>query len=224
MRLLTHPLYASWKPGRPFIVMANVGLYFALNGVPLVPDTLVSLDVTPPDDFKPKEHRAYFTWIYGKPPDIAIEIVSNKEGGELDRKLRIYAHHRVPYYVVFDPQRQIQKKKLRCFELRGAGEYREMKGTSFSSTGLGLVEWDGKFETVEEHWIRWVDENGKLIPTGEERASTEARRAATARRQAKVEATRAELADSKAALAARRAEALAAKLRELGIDPDSVET
>ena len=88
MRLLTHPLYASWNPGKPFTVMANVGLYFALNRPPLVPDTLVSLGVSPPENLMLKEHRAYFTWIYGKPPDIVIEIVSNKEGGELDRPKR----------------------------------------------------------------------------------------------------------------------------------------
>ena len=48
MRLLTHTLYASWPgpgDGRPFVAMANVGLFFAIHAPPLVPDVLVSLDV-----------------------------------------------------------------------------------------------------------------------------------------------------------------------------------
>lgn len=204
MRLLTHPLYASWKPGKPFTAMANVGLYSALNAPPLVPDTLVSLGVEPPSDLMLKQHRAYFTWIYGKPPDIVIEIVSNTEGGELDRKMRAYAFQRVPFYVVFDPENFIQEKRLRFFALRGAGfepRYREFEGGQFEDTGLGLVEWEGEFEGRQTLWIRWVDDKGQLIPTGEERADDESRRAEDA---------------------SRRAEALAAKLREMGVDPSRI--
>jgi Uma2 family endonuclease len=87
----------------PFIAMANVALYFALNAPALVPDVLLSTNVELPVDPLLKDHRSYFTWLYGKSPDVVIEIVSNREGGELDRKLRGYAAHGVPYYVVFDP-------------------------------------------------------------------------------------------------------------------------
>ena len=40
-RLLTDSLYSSWKR-RTFLTMANVGLFYAPNKNPLVPDVLVS--------------------------------------------------------------------------------------------------------------------------------------------------------------------------------------
>jgi hypothetical protein len=48
MRLLTNSLYASWKPGFPFVSMANVGVWVALNRPPVVPDVLVTTHVTAP--------------------------------------------------------------------------------------------------------------------------------------------------------------------------------
>jgi hypothetical protein len=190
-----------------------------------VPDTLVSLGVEPPDDLMVKQHRAYFTWIYGKPPDIVIEIVSNNEGGELDRKMRAYAFQRVPFYVVFDPEHFIQEKRLRFFALRGAGFdplYREFEGGVFEDTGLGLVEWEGDFEGRRAQWIRWVDDKGVLIPTGEELAAEASRRAEDEARRAEESTRRAEESTRRAEEASRRAEALAAKLREMGVDPSQV--
>ncbi len=197
MRLLTHSLYASWQPGVPFVAMANVGLFFALNAPPLVPDTLVSVGVGFPDEIRLKEHRAYFTWLYGKSPDIVIEIVSNRLGGELDRKMAGYAKMNVPYYAVYDPDLLIQSVPLQCFELEHPGykgAYRLMSSPLFERTELGLTEWDGAFEDMQGRWIRWVDKNGRLIPTGEERAKA----------------------------ATKRNGVLEAKLRALGVDPDSV--
>lgn len=197
MRLLTGPLYDSWKPGFPFVAMANVGLYFSLNNPVFVPDVLVSVGVESPANLHPKEHRAYFFWLYGKSPDVVIEIVSNKEGGELDRKMRGYAYHGVPFYVVFDPEGFIQETALRTFQLdhsKREPRYRPLTRPVFPSAQLGLVEWDGEFEGRHERWLRWVDAKGKLIPLGVERAEKEKARAGL----------------------------LAAKLRELGVDPNSL--
>jgi hypothetical protein len=36
--------------------------------------------------------------------------------------------------------------------------------------GLGLTLWKGMFEGHTDTWLRWCDENGQAIPTGEERA------------------------------------------------------
>ena len=197
MRLLTHPLYASWKPGVPFVAMANVGVYFALNRPALVPDTLVAVGVESPADLLPKKHRAYFAWLYGKAPDVVVELVSNREGDELDRKMRGYAVHGVPFYVVYDPEGHIQTPALQCFQLdhsASAPRYLPLEKAFFPAAQLGLVEWDGEFEGKRAPWIRWVDGEGKIIPTAEERAE----------------------------VAGERVEALAAKLRELGVDPDAV--
>ena len=106
MRLLTEPLYSSWTcPAgqQSFVAMANVGLFFAVDRPPLVPDVLLSTNVVRPADFRAKRHRSYFIWEYGKPPDVVIEVVSNREGGEDREKMEIYAEIGVRDYAIYDP-------------------------------------------------------------------------------------------------------------------------
>ena len=83
--------------------MSNVGLFFDVHRPPLVPDVLLSANVVRPADFRAKRHRSYFTWEYGKPPDVVIEVVSNREGGEDTEKLDVYAEVGVRDYAIFDP-------------------------------------------------------------------------------------------------------------------------
>ena len=77
-RLLSESLNLSWKPGTPFIAAANVGIFYALHEPPIVPDMFLSLDVQVMEDMWKKENRSYFIWEYGKPPEMAVEIVSNR--------------------------------------------------------------------------------------------------------------------------------------------------
>ncbi len=173
MRLLTEPLYTSWPgPGqqRAFVAMANVGLFFTVHRPPLVPDMLLSLDVELPADVHPKQHRSYFLWEYGKVPDVVIEVVSNREGGEDTEKLAAYARGRVPYYVIYDPENLLSAESLRGYRLE-TSEYRRMdEPIEFPNIGLGLRIWQGPYEDLDNTWLRWVDANGVPIPTGHERA------------------------------------------------------
>jgi Uma2 family endonuclease len=107
-RLLTEPLYSARmaeRLRRPLLAAANVGVFYGEGQPAIVPDALVSLDVELAADLWPKPNRSYFIWRFGKPPDAVVEIVSNREGGELERKRERYARLGVAYYVVFDPQR-----------------------------------------------------------------------------------------------------------------------
>src|SRR5438128_11707266 len=81
-RLLVESLYNGWAgpgEGRPFLALANVGLFYAVHQPPLVPDVLVSLDVQVPADVWVRPNRSYLIWEYGKPPDVVLEIVSNRQ-------------------------------------------------------------------------------------------------------------------------------------------------
>ena len=200
MRMLTESLHNSWEPGFPFVAMANVGLYVALNRPVVVPDVLVTTQVTTPEDILQKGHRSYFTWIYdGKVPEIVVEIVSNKKGGELTSKMVNYEQIGVKWYAVFDPFHYIQDEGVQYFTLKeNRYEKIDRLHTAF---GLGLTLWDGHYEGAPGPWLRWVGADGELIPTGKEKADA---------------------AVSKAEAEAARSKALAQKLRELGIDPDSV--
>jgi len=208
-RLLTEPLYSARmaeRLGRPLLAAANVGVFYGEGQPAIVPDALVSLDVALAADLWPKANRSYFIWRFGKPPDAVVEIVSNREGGELERKRERYARLGVAYYVVFDPQRALGEEALRCYELRGR-TYAPCAGGWLEDIGLGVRLWEGEYEGVTAVWLRWCDREGNVIPTGAELAEAERQRAEEAQQRAEAER--------------QRAERLAARLRALGIDPDA---
>ena len=152
-------------------------------------------------------------WEYGKPPEVVVEIVSNTEGNELGSKLRDYARMKVAHYVVFDPNGYVAKDVLRVFRL-DEGRYQQAQDAWFGDVGLGLTLWEGSFEGQRDRWLRWCDRAGAVVPTGAERAESEHQRAESEHRRAESEHQRAESEHQ-------RAERLAARLRALGVDPDS---
>ena len=167
-RLLTEPLYSSWKPGRSFLALANVGLFYAVRQPPLVPDALLSLDVEAPADLKPKRNRSYFIWEFGKAPEAVIEIVSNKEGGEATDKMLKYAQIGILYYAIYDPDQKVQAEILRVFVLRDKS-YVPCPAEWLPVLNLGLTLWHGQFENTEDVWLRWCDRESNVIPTGRRR-------------------------------------------------------
>ena len=216
-RLLIEPLYASWthpRFGRRFIADGNVGVFYALRQPPLVPDMFLSLDVVLPANLLKKNHRSYFIWEYGKPPDVVVEIVSNTEGQEesADGKLGKYARMRVMRYVVYDPELLIGQEALRIYALND-DRLERTNETWFEQINLGITLWRGQFEGCEDTWLRWCDREGTVIPTGAECAEAERARADAERARAEAERAR---ADAERA----RAERLAARLRAAGIKPD----
>ncbi|MBD2460810.1 Uma2 family endonuclease [Oscillatoria sp. FACHB-1407] len=207
-RLLVEPLYSSQIVPAPFIAATNVGLFYPLKQPPIVPDAFLSLRVQVPSDWSQKQNRSYFGWEFGKMPEVCIEVIFNREGDELNRKKQLYAQIGVAYYVVFDPLRQLQElhqmngSLLRVWTLTG-GQYVELtterilnvaQSVWLETVGLGLTLWEGEFEGVEGLWLRWCQQDGRLIPTGKERADQEQR----------------------------RAEKLAERLRAMDVDPDEV--
>lgn len=228
-RLLIDALYSSTPIPLPFIAEADVGVFYQLKGDPIVPDVLLSLGVKRAEDFSQRENRTYFVWQFGKVPDVCVEIVSNQEGDELDlsqksrrkgktrSKKDLYAQLGVPYYVVFDPLRQLQGEQamaeaiLRVWTISPTG-YTELTPASgilstgesvwLDGVGLGLTLWEGAYEEETSRlWLRWCDQEGQVVPTGAEGQAAERQRAETERQ---------------------RADRLAEKLRELGVDPDTL--
>jgi Uma2 family endonuclease len=208
-RLLTEPLYSSWTgpgEGRSFLAAANVGIFYSPKKPALAPDVFLSSDVVVPEDLLAKNHWSYFIWEYEKPPEAAIEIVSDKRGDEEGFKFLTYAKIGILYYVIWDPNNVLGKGPLRVFVLRDKA-YVPLDETWLPVVGLGLTIWEGRYEGSEGTWLRWCDQHGQVIPTGAERADQERQRA-DQERHAKEEADR-------------RAERLAAQLRALGLDPEA---
>jgi hypothetical protein len=200
MRLLTEPLYSSWagpEKKRPFAALANVGLFHTYKKPPIVPDVMLSLDVEWPQDLSKKEHQTYFVWVIGKLPEVAIEVVSNREGGEDGPKMQEYARIGIRYYVIYDPEHILSRDVLQIYILHGLG-YRPHRNGWLEDIGLGLRLWKGTFEKINGTWLRWCDRQKQVIPTGAERSQVERKRAKKAFHEVK---------------------RLRQKLRDAGIDP-----
>jgi Uma2 family endonuclease len=205
-RLLVGSLYSSARE-RIFLAAANVGIYHTDGQPAIVPDVFLSLNVQVPQNWWEKNNRVYMVWRFGKPPEVAIEIVSNQEGDELGKKLKIYEQMRVSYYIVYDPTHQLGEQVLRVYEIRGM-RYSETPETWLEQVGLGLTLWEGEFEGRQDVWLRWCYQDGSLLLTGDEQAQQE-------RQEKEQQQHRAEQAEH-------RAQLLAERLRELGIDPDTL--
>lgn len=193
-RLLPDSLYASWAEAgqtRPFLAAADVGLFYKVSEQAVVPDVMVSLDVTVPEEWWEHHHRSYFIWEFGKAPDIVIEVVSRRGGGE-EEKLSRYALAGVPYAVIYDPLLFLGQRALRVYALH-AGSYVDVLDPSWlERLEVGLTLWEGNYEGMTARWLRWCDRQGNVLATGLERAERERE----------------------------RAERLAARLRELGYEAD----
>ncbi|MCG6134119.1 MAG: Uma2 family endonuclease [Nostoc sp. LLA-1] len=198
-RLLVGSLYSSLQ-NQILLAEANVGIFYTDLQPAIVPDVFLSLDVQVPQNWWEKNNRCYMVWRFGKPPEVVLEIVSNKEGDELGKKLGIYEQMRASYYIVYDPTQQLGEKILRVYELRGR-RYFETSETWLEQVGLGITLWTGEFEGRQDTWLRWCYQDKTVLPTGDERAEQERQRAEQAEQ---------------------RAQLLAERLKAMGIDPDTL--
>ncbi|BDI18738.1 hypothetical protein ANSO36C_45400 [Nostoc cf. commune SO-36] len=110
-RFLVGSLYSSLQ-NQTFLAEANVGIYYTDLQPPIVPDIFLSLDVEVPQNWWEKQNRCYMVWRFGKPPEVVLEIVSNKEGDELGKKLKTYEQMRASYYIVYGPKSAIRRKSV----------------------------------------------------------------------------------------------------------------
>jgi len=161
-----------------------------------------------------QERKSWVVWEEGKAPNVVIELLSESTGNEdKTRKKTIYQNQlRVPEYFWYDP---FNPADWAGFYLQGS-EYQPLARDGNNryisqQLDLALVQWHGVYKNVETVWLRWETLEGELLPT-ERELSQEAQQAQQEAQQAQQEAQQVQQKNEK----------LAAKLRELGIDPDTV--
>jgi hypothetical protein len=160
-------------------------------------------------------------WQEVESPLILIEYVSGDGSEERDQtaysgKFWIYEHAiKAPFYVIWDPFRP----QLDVYELIRA-RYTPVPPTEAGRFRIPPMEvefgiWEGVYQGCHASWLRAWDLNGHMIPTPEESGALHQQRAVQERQRAEQEHQRAEQERQ-------RAERLAARLRELGVNPDTV--
>jgi Uma2 family endonuclease len=188
-----------------------------------------------------KMRRSYVLWKEIVIPLIALEFVSGDGKEELDAtapgqsesakpgKFWVYEQAvKIPFYGIYDVEKatfelyQLVNQRYQKCSANERGHY-PIPGMRVE---LGL--WRGEFMNQVLPWLRWWDSDGNLLLAGEERAEEEKQRADRANLLAEEEKQRADRANllveeekQRADREALRSEQLAAKLRELGVDPDT---
>ncbi|MEO0408683.1 MAG: Uma2 family endonuclease, partial [Cyanobacteria bacterium P01_A01_bin.135] len=160
---------------------------------------------------------SYVVWQEGVTPTVVVELISpgteREDYGQTLRdaarpptKWEVYEQVlRIPYYAIFNRYTD----ELQAFQ-NVAGRYEALPVTEsrvwLPHLQLGLGLWQGSYQGNSRRWLRWYLASQDWVPMPEEQLQQERQRAEQERQRAEQER--------------QRAERLAARLRELGIDPE----
>ncbi len=225
---LTDALGAAGLIQPEMLITPNFGLVATVNRRTVVkaPDWLMVPRVNP---IVAPIRRSYTPHLQGDPVAIVMEFLSDDELGELSVRAtypygKLYFYERilqVPTYVTFDPY----DVTLEVRQLQANGRYKKQQPNAqghfwIPELQLFLGVWVGERLSTTSHWLRWWDAQGQLLPWAAEQVDAERSRATAAEQQATEAQQQVTEAQQQAEQQRQRADALAAKLRELGIDPE----
>ncbi|MEA5479593.1 Uma2 family endonuclease [Pseudanabaena galeata UHCC 0370] len=206
---LTDALGAAKLIQSDMLIGSNFGLVATVNNKIIVkaPDWFYVPKVYPVT--KGTVRRSYTQNIEGETVSVVMEFLSETECGELSVRStppygKLYFYQQilqVPTYVTYDPY--APSLEVRCLE---NGKYNVQEPNAqgqvwIPELNLFLGIWSGERLGQSMNWLRWWDRSGNLLLWSAEQSEQEHLRAEQERL---------------------RADKLAAKLRELGIDPDSL--
>ncbi|MGK4004232.1 Uma2 family endonuclease [Sorangium sp. So ce1036] len=207
MELLIEVLDLLWKDRDDVYVSGNMAIYFselqAKKNDFRGPDVFVVLDTVK------RERKSWVVWQEdGRTPDVVIELLSESTE-KVDRtdKMRIYAKLlRVPEYYLFDPFTGVlEAYTLDLATMSYVPVAPAANGDVVSSRlHLGLGVRRGTYHNLEVDWLRWLDAEGRVLPTAEEQARAAEEQARAAEEQARAAEGRARAAEDEAKLLAAR--------------------
>ncbi|NMG06518.1 Uma2 family endonuclease [Brasilonema sp. UFV-L1] len=205
-----------------YCIGQDCGIYWRMTDPPergaQAPDWFYVPNVPP--TLNGELRRSYVLWQELIAPLIVLEFVSGDGSEERDKtpykgKFWIYEQVIHPaYYGIYE----VKKASVEVYRLV-AGYYERMEPNlngryAIAPLGVELGIWQGYYLNAELPWLRWWDNEGHLLLTGDERAKTEHQRAETEHQRAETERQRAEQAEQENAR-------LREQLRSLGVNPNS---
>jgi len=212
----------------PNVFVAGDLLWYPVEGEPTIrsaPDAMVALG-------RPKGYRgSYKQWVEDNlAPQVVFEILSpGNRPAEMERKFQFYQQYGVDEYYVYDPVsghldgwRRSGDQLVKISRM--AGFVSPRLGIRFEpgegTDNLKIFGPDGtRFLTFTE-WVEKSKADARRAEAERERAESERRRAEAADQRAQTADQRALEQTQIAVAETERAERLAARLRELGIEPE----
>ena len=214
------------------LIASNFALVATINQKTIVkdPDWLYVPRVSNSYPSKEPIRRSYTPWAEGEAVAIVMEFLSDSDNGEHSARRtspygKLYFYEqilKVPTYVIFDPE----TAELEVRQLRN-GSYALAQANQdgrfwIPELELFLGVWAGIRETVYANWLRWWDDSGNLLLWSSEQSELERLRAEEERLRAEDAIERAEDAIERATQAEQERDRFAEKLRQLGINPESL--
>lgn len=203
------PVLQRLHPDGQFAVGQNSGIYWRHMDPPLrgclAPDWFYVPDVPPM--LEGQARRSYVMWQELESPRLVIEFVSGDGREERDRtpgegKFWIYERRiHAGYYAIYE----VDPGRVEVWRLAG-GVYEPVAANErghypIAPMDIELGIWEGAYKNFHLPWLRCWDSKGQFLLADSERADE---------------------ADRRADEEKRRAERLAARLRELGVNPDEL--
>lgn len=204
--VMLHTGIDSHFADNPNVFVAADLLWYAVEGWPSIrvaPDVMVIFG-------RPKGHRgSYQQWLEGGiAPQVAIEILSpGNTKAEMDEKLIFYEEHGIEEYIEYDPDRG----RLQVWQRKGLKLMPVVFGREWKSP---LLEITLRLEDDKE--LSAFHPDGRKFLTAVELDQLVQQQFT----RAEQEKARAEQEKARAGMEKARADRLAAKLRELGVDPE----
>lgn len=201
--LLKDTLIEAWHERRDVFVAGNMFVYFSERQIRANdfrgPDVFVVLDSDT------KGRKSWVAWEEGgRLPDVVIELTSESTAHvDHGEKMRIYSRiWRTAAYFIYDPDREQlwgyrldpDRREYVPLEPDEAGDL------PVHPMGLKLGLRHTRFRHYEQRFVRWIDETGRVLPTGYERADQE--RARAEQERARAEAAEARVKELEARLRA----------------------
>ncbi len=215
MNVLIQSLKYQWRDRQDFFVGGNMFVYYSINQVKNQdfkgPDFFVVLDVDGTTN-----RDAWIAWEEdSRLPDVVIELMSPSTAEvDLTTKKDIYERKlKTQDYFVYNPKNPSSLRGWELINRRYQSLSPNQQGRLYcESLGLWLGIWEGQIENSQGTWLRFFDNNGNLVLMRDE-AETQ---------RAELERQQKEQAIQQLEIEKQQKEKLAAKLRELGIDPDEI--
>jgi Uma2 family endonuclease len=179
-----------WEERQDWLFAIDMGIYSSPDLPPIVPDAFLSLGVE--RCYDEDLRPSYVLWDEEIVPIFVLEVVSPKYREEYTTKLKLYEQMGVLYYAIYSSKRK-RKPRFEVYKLiNGLYQLVATNTVWMPEIGLGIGCERGNYGGVTREWLYWYDEDGKRYSTPNERVQEEID----------------------------RSNKLAAKLRQLGIDPD----